>query len=152
LKVMRVASGLEFHQTLIAFFNGGRVGGAHAEVEVNEAAQAEAELHTAASEQAEALRSPPEVLADVAVLVVHDPADETVAEQLIDAIQPRLSVPVRIASKATEAEEEAKNVSVALLLVSMALQGNRMLVEAVARVLPNALVPILIDDTMYEQK
>ncbi|GBG34749.1 L-Ala-D/L-Glu epimerase, partial [Hondaea fermentalgiana] len=34
----------------------------------------------------------------------------------------------------------------------MALQDNWKLVEAVARVLPNALVPILIDDTMYEQK
>ncbi|GBG35112.1 Ankyrin repeat domain-containing protein 50, partial [Hondaea fermentalgiana] len=120
--------------------------------EVNDAAQAEAELHTAASEQAEAPLDPPEVLADVAVLVVHDSADESLAEQLVDAIQPHLSVPVRTASKAAEAEEAAKNASVALLLVSMALQGNWMLVEAVARVLPNALVPILIDKKMANPK
>ncbi|GBG16246.1 Hypothetical Protein FCC1311_117212, partial [Hondaea fermentalgiana] len=120
--------------------------------EVNEAAQAEAELYTAASEQAEALRSPPEVLADVAVLVVHDPADETVAEQLVDAIQPHLSVAVCTGSHAAEAEQEAKNAEVALLLVSKNLEDNWELIEAVARILPNALVPILIDDTMYEQK
>ncbi|GBG31905.1 WD repeat-containing protein 5 [Hondaea fermentalgiana] len=47
-------------KSLIALFNEGRVGGARADVEVSDAAQAEAELRTAASEQAEALLDPPE--------------------------------------------------------------------------------------------
>ncbi|GBG35113.1 Ankyrin repeat domain-containing protein 50, partial [Hondaea fermentalgiana] len=114
-------------KSLIARFNEGRVGGAHAEVEVDEAK-------------------------DLSVLIVHDPADETVAEQLVDAIQPRLSVPVHTASEDTEAEKEAKNAEVALLLVSMALQDNWKLVEAAARVLPNTLVPILIDENMKDTK
>ncbi|GBG35085.1 WD repeat-containing protein pop2, partial [Hondaea fermentalgiana] len=141
-------------QDLIARFNRGRVGGAHAEVEVNEAAQTEAELQVVVEDQAEegADLGVPEVLNDFSVLVVHDPADETVAEQLVEAIQPHLSVPVHTARQAAEARKEAKNAEVALLLVGPALQSNWKLVEAAARVLPNALVPILIDDTMYEQK
>ncbi|GBG35024.1 Protein TANC1, partial [Hondaea fermentalgiana] len=122
-------------------------------VEVNDVAQAEAELHTAASEQAEALRSPPEVLADVAVLVVHDPADETVAEQLVDAIQPHLSVPVCTASEAAEALKQAKVAKVvAAVLVSAALQENEALIKAVADKLPNNLVPVVVDETMRWQK
>ncbi|GBG35089.1 Hypothetical Protein FCC1311_113122, partial [Hondaea fermentalgiana] len=139
-------------QDLIARFNKGHVGGAYPEVEGDEATQAEAERQAVTMNQAEALPEDPEVLNDIAVLVVHDPADETVAEQLVEAIQPRLSVPVHTARQAAEAEKEAKNAEVALLLVGSALQSNWKLVEAAARVLPNALVPILIDDTMYEQK
>ncbi|GBG35266.1 Hypothetical Protein FCC1311_114892, partial [Hondaea fermentalgiana] len=132
-----------------------RVGGAHAEVGGNEAAQAEAERQAVAVGQAEAETDHlevPEVLCDLSVLIVHDPADETVAEQLVDAIQPRLSLPVRTGSHVAEAELEAKNAEVALLLVSKKLEDNWELIEAVAKVLPNSLVPILIDEGMANTK
>ncbi|GBG34757.1 Guanine nucleotide-binding protein subunit beta-2-like 1 [Hondaea fermentalgiana] len=139
-------------KSLIALFNSGRVGKSYAEAEVYEVARAEAELQTAASEQREAYLEVPKVIDDLTVLVVHDPTDETVAEQLVDAIQPRLSLPVRIASHVAETEQEAKNAEVALLLVSMAFQDNWELIEAVAKVLPNSLVPILIDEAMVNPK
>ncbi|GBG35181.1 Hypothetical Protein FCC1311_114042, partial [Hondaea fermentalgiana] len=139
-------------KSLIARFNGGRAGGAHAEV--NEAAQAEAERQAVVVDQAEAETElvVPEVLNDLSVLIVHDPADETVAEQLVDAIQPRLSVPVRTGSHVAEAEQEAKNAEVALLLVSKKLEDNWELIEAVAKILPNSFVPILIDEAMANTK
>ncbi|GBG35283.1 Hypothetical Protein FCC1311_115062, partial [Hondaea fermentalgiana] len=86
------------------------------------------------------------------MLVVYDPTDETVAEQLVDAIQPRLSVPVCTGSLVAKAEQEAKNAEVALLLVSKKLEENWELIEAVANVLPNSLVPILIDEAMANTK
>ncbi|GBG31267.1 Vegetative incompatibility protein HET-E-1 [Hondaea fermentalgiana] len=41
---------------------------------------------------------------------------------------------------------------VAAILVSAALQQNEALVEAVARKLPNALIPVIVDETMILQK
>ncbi|GBG35219.1 Hypothetical Protein FCC1311_114422, partial [Hondaea fermentalgiana] len=141
-------------KSLVALFIEGLVCGAHAEVEVNEAGQAEAEQQAVAMDQAEAETDlkVPEVLNDLYVLVVHDPADETGAEQLVEAIQPRLSVPVRTSSLVAEAEQKAKDAEVALLLVSKNLEDNWELIEAVAKVLPNSLVPILIDEVMANTK
>ncbi|GBG35272.1 Hypothetical Protein FCC1311_114952, partial [Hondaea fermentalgiana] len=59
---------------------------------------------------------------------------------------------MRTASEAAEAKEKAKSASVALLLVSVALQDNWKLVEAAAMVLPNALVPILINRNIANPK
>ncbi|GBG35158.1 Hypothetical Protein FCC1311_113812, partial [Hondaea fermentalgiana] len=112
-----------------ALFKGGRDDGARAEDEPRD--------------------EPP---ASIVILIVHDPTDETVAEQLVDAIQPRLSVPVRTGSHVAEAEQEAKNAEVALLLVSKKLEDNWELIEAVAKILPNSLVPILIDEAMANTK
>ncbi|GBG33691.1 Hypothetical Protein FCC1311_099142 [Hondaea fermentalgiana] len=114
---------------LLALFKGGHDDGARAEDEPR--------------------NEPP---ASIAVLVVHDPADESLAQQLIVAIEPRLSVPVRTGSQVAEAEQEAKNAEVALLLVSKKLEDNWELIEAVAKTLPNSLVSILIDEAMAHPK
>ncbi|GBG31922.1 Protein TANC1 [Hondaea fermentalgiana] len=88
----------------------------------------------------------------IAMLVVYDPTDKTVAKKLVDAIQPRLSLPVRTVSHAKDAEQKAKNADVALLLVSKKFENNMKLIKAVAKILPNSLVPIIIDKAMTNTK